>query len=367
MLSPLTPPKGTAVLSPSIKAKNMRHTNVISVLLVIAALSVGPAGAQIRVVTTLPAYASLAEEIGGDRVIAEAISRGDEDAHFVKPKPSFALMLKRADLFVTTGLDLEIWAPLLIDKSGNRRIREGAPGWVSASTGVPLLGVPEVVDRSAGDVHVYGNPHIFTSPLNAKLIANNIAVGLERVDPDGAAAYTTGLATFEHRIDVALYGETLVDLLGAETLDPLTRSGRLLPFLEGQTYEGRPLIEHLGGWLGAAQAFRGKRILAYHKNWIYFCDLFNLEIAGYVEPKPGIPPSPRHVHKLMDTVERENISVLLAASYFGKDKINRIAERLGTKTVLVPLGPTKGSGDGPASYIELVDLWIGGLRAMLSP
>ncbi len=316
------------------------------------------AAAPIEIVTTLPAYAAIAQAVGGDRVTARSISRGDEDAHFVKPKPSFALMLKGADLFVTTGLDLEIWAPTLVDKSGNRAIRDGQPGFVNASQGVELLDVPAVADRSAGDVHIYGNPHIFTSPLNAKIIAANITAGLRRVDPEGAAIYDAGLASFRRRIDEALYGAELTELLGAEALDPLARQGKLIDWLAGQTLGGEPLAGKLGGWLAKGAVLRGDRILAYHKNWIYFTDLFGLRVVGYVEPKPGIPPSAKHVHELVRQVERDGIRVLLAASYFSSRQIGLIAERTGCVTVQVPLGPAEITAD---SYFELVDDWIGRL------
>ena len=122
--------------------------------------------ATIRVVTTQETYAAIARELGGDRVDAKAIVPGNADAHFVKPKPSYAFMLRDADLFVSTGLDLELWAPVLVNKAGNRRIVDGAEGYVSASQGLDLMEKPASMDRSAGDVHVYGNPHITTSPLN---------------------------------------------------------------------------------------------------------------------------------------------------------------------------------------------------------
>ncbi len=321
----------------------------------------GPLVAEpIQVVTTLPVYAAVAREVGGERLEVRSISRGDEDAHFVKPKPSFALMLRRADLFVTSGLDLELWAPVLIDKSGNRAIREGAPGYVSASRGVPLLDIPASPDRSAGDVHIYGNPHFLTNPLNVKIVAANITAGLARVDPPGAAAYEAGREHFSRHLDEALYGAELLGILGAEVLDPLARQGGLLRFLGSQEYQGRPLIERLGGWLGRARPLRGRRIVAYHKNWIYFAEVFGLELAGYVEPKPGIPPSARHVHRLIEQIREEHIEVLLAASYFSARQVETIAERTGCRPVRVPLGPVEG---GPADYFTLVDLWIEELLA----
>lgn len=330
-----------------------RSTLATAVMLTLAA---GVLRAEVQVVTTLPAYASIAEHVGGDRVTADSIASGDQDAHFVKAKPSYALMLRDADLFVTTGLDLELWAPTLVDKSGNRSIRDGEAGFVSASEGVPMMDVPESVSRAGGDVHIYGNPHVHTSPLNAKIIAGNIAAGLERVDPDGAEVYRANLERFRERIDRALYGEELLAVLDAETLDPLAREGRLIPFLEGRELGGAPAIERLGGWLGRArESFRGEKLVIYHKNWIYFTTLFGLETVGTVEPKPGIPPSARHVHDLIDLMHREGVRVLLAASYFNEQKVHSIAERTGARAVMVPLGPTTTDAE---AYFGLIDRWI---------
>jgi ABC-type Zn uptake system ZnuABC Zn-binding protein ZnuA len=325
---------------------------LVSIAVVLAA---APVGAQVQVVTTLSAYASIANAVGGERVEAVAISRGDEDAHFIKPKPSFALMLKKADLFVTTGLDLELWAPAVVDKSGNKSIRDGQPGYVSASQGVPMLDVPESVSREGGDVHIYGNPHIHTSPLNAKIIAANIVAGLKRVDPEGATVYDSNLTAFNRRLDEKLYGKELVELLGAEVLDPLARQGKLIEFLQGQEYEGESLIERLGGWMGKGMVFRGKKLVAYHKNWIYFTDLFGLEVAGYVERKPGIPPSARHVHHLLELIKEAEIRVLWASSYFNQEKVRSISERAGCQAIIVSLGPMTVTAD---CYFELIDDWI---------
>lgn len=318
------------------------------------------AQAPLEVVTTLPAYAAIVREVGGDRVTVASIARPDEDAHFVQPKPSFALLLQDADLFVTTGLDLELWAPVLVDKSGNRDIRDGAPGFVAASPGIALREIPTSTSREAGDIHIYGNPHIFTSPVEAKAIARNIAAGLERVDRAGAAVYRENLASFERRIDVALYGEELVDLLGAATLDPLARDGKLIPFLESQGLEGRPLIERLGGWLERARPLRGREAIAYHKEWVYLADLLGLTIVDHVEPKPGIPPSARHVHELVERIERERIPALLVATYTPPSAPAAIAERTGIEVLWLPLGPEPA---GTATYFDLVQHWIDRLAA----
>lgn len=311
--------------------------------------------APVKVVTTLPAYASIAQFVGGDRVQAQSISRGDEDAHFVKPKPSYALMLKSADLFVTTGLDLELWAPVLVDKSGNRKIREGQPGYVNASRGIPLVDVPSNPSREAGDIHIYGNPHIHTSPLNARFIARNIAAGLKRVDPQGTGAYDKNLAEFNRRLDRALYGDQLPAILGSQTLDNLARQGKLISFLQGKDYKGKKLIEYLGGWMGKSMAFRGKDLVTYHQNWSYFTKLFGLAVVGDVEPKPGIPPSAKHVHQLIEKMKQRNVKVVLAPSYYPPAEAKAIAQRTGAEAVIVPLGPSSTQAD---AYFNLIDSWV---------
>ncbi len=335
----------------------MRRTFFPTILLL--ALAFGSAGAAwsapVQVVTTLPAYASIAQFVGGDRVAVQSISRGDEDAHFVKPKPSYALMLKRANLFVTTGLDLELWAPVLVDKSGNARIREGQPGYVNASQGVPLLDKPANASRAAGDLHIYGNPHIHTSPLNAKIIARNIAAGLKRVDPQGAPVYDANLKAFNDRLDRALYGDQLPQILGSATLDDLARQGKLIPFLQSKDYKGKKLIDSLGGWLGKGMAFRGKDVVTYHQNWTYFTRLFGLNVAGDVEPKPGIPPSARHVHQLIETMKAKSVKVVMAPSYYPPGESKAIADRTGAKAVIVPLGPDSARAD---AYFDLIDGWV---------
>ncbi len=330
--------------------------NILTILLLALAFGGATAwAAPVKVVTTLPAYASIAQFVGGDRVQVQSIARGDEDAHFVKPKPSYALMLKDAGLFVTTGLDLELWAPVLIDKSGNKKIREGQPGYVNASQGIPLMDVPVNPSRSAGDLHIYGNPHIHTSPLNAKIIARNIANGLKRVDPQGAATYDQRLAEFRKLIDRDLYGDQLPQILGAGTLDNLARQGKLIPFLQAKDYKGKKLIDYLGGWLGKGMSFRGKELVTYHQSWAYFTRLFGLQVAGDVEPKPGIPPSARHVHELIEKMKADDIKVVMAPSYYPPNQAKAIAERTGADAVIVPLGP---DGTGPNAYFGLIDRWV---------
>ena len=314
---------------------------------------------HLNVVTTLPDYAFFAKEIGGDRVSVKAIVRGDQDAHFIRPKPSFATALRKADVFVATGLDLELWAQTVIDNSGNGKIRSGQVGYVSAATGMKLLEKPKTMSRAEGGVHIYGNPHLTCSPIQMKIAARNIATGLIKNDPEGKEIYLQNLKQLHNRIDEGLFGKKLVEMLGADTLCSLAEQDKLIPFLQEQKFEGKPLVEYLGGWIGKMLPLRGTPIVTYHKNWIYFVKLFGLEEAGTVEPKPGIPPSPKHVTSLINLMKERNIGIILAANYFDEQKIKTVAARTNAEAVIVPI--YTGGAEGTEDYFKLVDYWVDGL------
>jgi len=315
--------------------------------------------AELYVVTTLPDYAFVAKSIGGERVRVKSIVRGDQDAHFIRPKPSFAAALRKADVLVATGLDLELWIQTVVDNSANRKIRSGQVGYVSAATGMKLLEKPKILSRAEGGVHVYGNPHVTCSPINMKVAASNIAVGLMKNDPQGKGLYENRLRKFHKEIDEHLFGPRLVEMLGGDTLCSLAEQNKLISFLQEQEFEGKPLIEYLGGWLKKMLPLRGTPIVTYHKNWIYFVKLFGLEEAGTVEPKPGIPPSPKHVTSLINLMKQRGIGIILAANYFDKHKIRTVASRTNAEAVIVPLyvGGVRGTGD----YFKLVDYWVDSL------
>lgn len=347
----------------------MPRTALISTIAVTAALGAGhlDASAQaapVQVVATLPIYAELVRTIGGDDVEVSAIANPNEDAHFVRPKPSFALALRRADAFVTTGLDLELWVPTLLDRAGNTAVLEGGRGYITAYTGIELLDIPVTADRSGGDVHIFGNPHLTTDPLRTLQVARNITVGLKRVAPNRAERFDRGLADFTARIHSRLFGDRLVELLGGETLEQLALRGNLIEFLADNEFEGRPLIDDLGGWLTVAAAFRGREVICYHKNWAYFEERFKVECADYVEAKPGVPPTPGHVAHLISRMRDENLRVLLAATYFDRNKVETVANRGGATLVQVPLSP--GAVEGTDDYFSLVDAWVGQLAQAFS-
>ena len=331
---------------------------VISLTAAVVLLSQPAAGQtkKLNVVVTQTAFKSIARSIGGDKVNVSAIVKGNQDPHIVRPKPSLAAKLKNADLFVATGLDLELWAPPLVDMSNNPNIRSGQKGYVSASSGIQVSEKPSSVSRAEGDVHVYGNPHIHTSPLNGKIIAENICTGLCKVSPGDCETFKSNLETFKHEVDVRTFGKPLVDMLGSKTVTRLAEQGKLYDFLEGKEYKGQKLSDLLGGWMKRAMPLRHLKIVTFHKNWGYFTTLFGIEVVGYMEPKPGIPPSPGHVSSLIQKMKKENITVMLAANYFDAGKVNSVARKVNAQAVITALSP---EGEPQMnSFFDQFDIWI---------
>ena len=316
-------------------------------------------GGPLKVVTTLPDYAVFTELIGKERVSVSHIVGGDQDAHFIRPKPSFVTLIRDADVLIATGLDLELWLPTIINKAGNTHIRSGQRGYVSAAQGMNLMEKPQTISRIEGGVHIYGNPHVTCSPINMKVAARNIATGLIKNDPEGKEAYLENLKNLLEDIDRRLFGDELVQALGGDTLCGMAERGALIPFLKKQTLRDKPLIDYLGGWMKKMLPLQDSSIVTYHKNWVYLLKLFGIEEAGTIEPKPGIPPSPKHVASLVELMRARKLQVILAANYFDEQKIRTVANRVDAKAVIVPLyvGGETGIGD----YFHLVDCWIDGL------
>ncbi|MEA2627280.1 MAG: zinc/manganese transport system substrate-binding protein, partial [Candidatus Binatota bacterium] len=232
----------------------LRAKLLCGVLVALATIASPPsAHAKLYVVTTTPDLAAIAREVGGDQVQAESLALGTQDPHFVDAKPSFILKLNRADLYVKRGLDLEVgWAPVLEKGARNPEILYGGARYVDASAGIAPLEIPPGgLSRALGDVHPFGNPHYQRDPVNAKVIARNIADGLVRIDLQNRAYYEQRLADFDRRID-----------------------------------------QRLAGWTKELAPYRGTKIVTYHKSWEYFTARFGFEVIGEMEPKPGIAPSP---------------------------------------------------------------------------
>ncbi len=321
-----------------------------------------PSSGQIKIISSFSDYASIAKEIGKEKVTVEFIAQGAQDPHFVPPKPSYAMMLKKADIWITTGMDLEIWSSTLLDKARNRKVMDGADGFISVSDGINILQKVEKADRTEGDVHLMGNPHINTGPMNWKIIADNITIGLIKTDPANSDFYQENRLQFRDRVDRALFGDQLVELFGGDALGKMLENQTLFEFLESD-YDGQPLKNLIGGWLKEALPFRGANVVAYHKNWAYFAETFGLVISGYIEPKPGIPPSAKHVQKMTELIKNQDIKVMLVASYFEKKSPQMIEAKTGIQAVYLPMFVSGMEKIG--NNFDLMDYWISEIKSAI--
>jgi zinc/manganese transport system substrate-binding protein len=300
----------------------MKKRLVISIFLLLSAFAFANAG-TVKVVTTTTDLKSITELIGGSKVSVSSIATGYQNPHFVDPKPSYIINLSNADMFVTVGLDLETgWSPQLLTSSRNTKIQKGGAGYVDASEGIGLLQVPTSANRGEGDIHIYGNPHYWLDPLNGKVIARNIANGLERVDPSNKAIYESNLQAFFNNIDIKIRQ-----------------------------------------WQSAMAPFRGSKLIAYHNEWVYFENRFGLKIVDYMEPKPGIPPTPSQLVKVIGEVKANNIKVIISSPYFSTSSADVVAKQTGIK--VLTLATSTGAFPSIKNYFDLFDYDVIQLTAVL--
>ena len=343
------------------KLKRLHIAIALIAALALATFSAATARAEkLKVVTTLPHLAYFARQLGGGMVEAVSLAHPQQDPHFVSPKPTLMKACRDAVAFVEEGLQLEPWADAVANGSGNSRIMRGQPGRIIASAGARVLDLPSVVSREWGDIHPYGNPHVWLDPLNAKQEIDNIAAGLARVYPAGAQVFEANRVALRARIDNALFGPELVKLVGSQKLTRLAFDGQLYNFLAHDSHKGKPLTAYLGGWLKECQPLRGRKIIAYHKSWIYFGDRFGLWIRGEVEEKPGIPPGPRHQRHLIDLMRNERIRTILMENFYDRTVPNYVARETGASLVVVPL--EVGGADGVDTYFDLISTILTRLR-----
>lgn len=272
------------------------------------------AASKINVVTATTDLAALASEVGGDRVSVESIARGYQDPHYVEAKPSFLLKLRKADLLIVVGLQLEIgWLPPLITQCGNPRIQVGAPGYLDASQFAEILEIPTTqVTRAMGDVHPFGNPHYWLDPDNGQRIARGIATKLSQMRPEDAAYFEQRFQDFTRR-----------------------------------------LAQTAKGWDEQMKPFQGRKVVTYHRSWPNFTKRFQLQVIGYVEPRPGIPPSPGHTVELIQQMKRENVKVILVEPYFDLKTPNSIGRETGAQVIV--LLPSVGGEKEVTDYFKLFD------------
>ncbi|MBI2059848.1 MAG: zinc ABC transporter substrate-binding protein [Nitrospirae bacterium] len=297
-----------------------------TMFLSVALLSAIPslALAKVQVVTTTEDLSALAREVGGDWVDATPIARGYQDPHFVEAKPSYLLKLKRADLYIQVGLELEVgWATSLLTNARNPRILPGNMGFMDASEGCNITQRPEGrVDRSLGDVHPLGNPHYWLDPGNGRIIARSIAQRLAALDRDHAKDYVANFARFE------------VKLAGKEK-----------------------------EWDTLLAPYKGVKVVTYHNSWPNFAGRFGLNVVNYIEPKPGIPPSPAHIHDLIEQVRSEAIPLVLVEPYFDPKLPEKVAREGGATFVVFP--PSVGGTEEIKTYFDLFDAQVRRLREAL--
>ncbi len=277
----------------------------------------------IRVVTTTQDLKSIAELIGGNKIDAFGIATGYQNPHFVDPKPSYIVKLSNADVFVTVGLDLETgWSPPLLNSSRNPKIQKGSPGYVDASIGVTLQQVPSSINRGEGDIHIYGNPHYWLDPMNGKQIAKNICDGLSRVSPENKTFFEANLKTFDETID-----------------------------------------QKLKIWNAQMLKYKGSKVIAYHNEWCYFENRFGLQIVDFLEPKPGIPPTPAQLVKIIGEVKSNSIKVIISSPYFTTSSSDVVAKQTGAK--VLTLATSVGAFDQIKNYYDVFDYNIAQLIAAL--
>jgi zinc/manganese transport system substrate-binding protein len=299
----------------------MKLRSLIAVFAV--AMLVPAAAAKLNIVATLPDYAAVAREIGGDNVDVTVMAKPTEDPHFVDARPSFVVKLRAADVLIEGGAELEAgWLPPLLQTARNPRIEAGKPGRVVASTGIRLMNVPANVSRAAGDVHAAGNPHFMTDPIIAKAVAQHIAQAFSALDSAHASDYQDSYQKFETTINAKLqeWGRTL------------------LPF------KGRPLA-------------------AYHDSWAYFAHRFGFVIETFLEPKPGIPPSPSHLAEVIAKMKSDHIKAILVEPFQNR----KIAEKVAASTDarVVDAAQFPGASSGTETYVANIDALVNRVAAAL--
>lgn len=301
------------------KTSNSFHfTLLVAFALMFSLWSNGAEAKKINVITATTDMAALAQEVGGDHISVESLAKGYQDPHFVEPKPSFLLKLRQADLLIVVGLQLEIgWLPPLITQCGNARIQMGAPGYLDASQFAEILEIPTgVVTRAMGDVHPLGNPHYWLDPDNGRRIARGLAQKLGELDPGDNAYFQQRFQDFDKRLTAA---------------------------------EQK--------WEAEMAPYRGRKLVTYHNSFPNFAKHFHLDVIGYVEPRPGIPPTPSHTIELIGLMKRENCKLVLVEPYFDLKTPNSIGAATGAKVVVYL--PSVGGEKQVTNYFELFDYDIG--------
>ncbi|MFN8392330.1 MAG: metal ABC transporter substrate-binding protein [Bdellovibrionota bacterium] len=305
----------------------MNIRNAVWLIFIGIAAPVLPAFASdLKIVATTPDLGSIVKEVVAETgAQLDTLGRPSEDPHFVDAKPSFILKLNRADVLVEGGAELEVgWLPALLDQSRNEKIASGAPGHVSCAKAVDLLEVPVSLDRSRGDEHAAGNPHYLTDPVNAQRVARYISESLCSVDQGSCERYRSNAQRFSDQLD-----------------------------------------SRLRDWNARLAPFRGRQIVAYHNSWPYFVKRFGLRLDLFLEPKPGIPPTPANLANVISRMKAEKIGVIIVDPYLNRQTAETVARSTNARVLDVAQFPggIKGTEDG---YVALLDYLVNSLADALS-
>ncbi len=327
--------------------------NILITLLLIGLTAVAE---PIRIVTTTTDLASIAKAIAGNLAQVDSIAGGREDPHDLTARPSFITRASKADLWIRVGLELEIgWEPAVLRDARNRRIQVGALGHLDCSEGILPLDVPTGhFSRADGDVHPLGNPHYWLDPLNGRIIAKSIANRLCNLYPEHKAVFEGNLKAFEERLDTRMFGTSLVAKMSGAKLWWLCEKGQLDDFLKQNHLEA-----DAGGWYASFLPYRGKWIATYHRSWTYLLKRFQLELAGEIEPKPGVPPSARHLTAIGRDFKAKGVKAILQEPFYNSKAAERVAMACGAK-VVIKANCTNGA-DGIDDYVSMLDSVLTGL------
>lgn len=325
------------------------------------AATTGVAAAEpLKVVASVPELGALLRLIGGDQVSVTVLAKPTEDPHFVEARPSYVKALNEADLYVQIGLELETgYAPVLLNNARNEKVLAGRPGYLDASVAIAPLDVPGVpIDRSMGDVHPLGNPHYLLDPLNGLKVAALLRDTLSGLRPDDRAAFARRYDDFKQQLDEDLVGSALAKKYDAVKLATLFEYGKLVPFLEQQ---GDAAL--LGGWLGALAPYHGAKAVGDHPMWTYIARRFGLVMAGYLEPKPGVPPTTKHLQELIDLMKAEQVRLILASAYYDPRHAEFVASQTGA--AVVRMANQAGARPGTDDYLAMMNYNVEQLAAAL--
>ncbi|MBD3646179.1 MAG: zinc ABC transporter substrate-binding protein [Pseudomonadales bacterium] len=286
---------------------------MMKIMITILALGTVPAWADLRVFACEPEWAALADEIGGDKVETWSATTAFQDPHCVQARPSIIARVRRADLVICTGANLEIgWLPVLLRQASNPSVNPGTDGFIEASLSVEMLDAPAVPDRAAGDIHPYGNPHIQTDPRNIAKVAEVLYSRMKALDADNAGFYESRYRAFAEKWERAI-----------------------------------------ADWEQKAAAVEGMKIVVHHAAWVYMERWLGLDEVGQMEPKPGLPPSASHLAKLLADIENRDVKLFIRTAYQSPRAAEWLSERTDVPGTVIP--HTVGATDGATDLFGLFD------------